>query len=316
MVLSGVSARQPEYRNRNFNRAVVRQRHLTTRHKQMTNTETIRRFSSFCLAAGMLLVGLLLSCGDDDSVGPGKPAKIIAINGIYYKADSLAEKPLVFAVADKDGHRFPNQMILLSVVDGDGTLSTDTIITDSSSTAGFTYDFTGSLGHAVIRLIAPNIDTIDVYIRRSVIIPGSSGQAQYVLLTDTYAEVRGFNDQPQSIDIDQSNWAVFANYEDSLGLVVLIADVNHNEDADDFEDVRGIAVNTVYNGTTLDSIPIRIGSPFADVRTIYGDPNEIVSGSDTTGPFLRIRYKSLDTEFIGNLDPDTTIIEIDLVEGL
>jgi len=231
--------------------------------------------------------------------------------------DAIPDTVLQFAVADKNNNYIPNQQIQLFPLEGDGELSHRSIITDSLGLAGFWYAFTGDSGHAVIRLVAEGIDSLDILLRANTLIPGPGGQGQYVLLTDTYAEVKGFNGPPQSIDTPfPNNWLVVVNYESSLGLAVLINDVSHNKDADDFEDVLAIAVNTVYDGTTLDSIPIRIGSPFADVRTVYGDPNEIVPDSDTTGPFLRICYENLETEFIGDLDPDTTIIEIDLVEGL
>ena len=282
----------------------------------------IRCIRIFPLIIGMLSLslGLPFGCGDDNGpVGPGDPAKIVAINGLYYKGvmgDTIPDTVLQFAVADKNDNYLPNQQIQLYLVEGDGHLPPKSITTDSSGTAGFPYVFNGSLGHAVIRLIAPDIDTLDILLRANTLILGSGGQAQYVLLTDTYAEVRGFNGPPQSIDIDTVKWKVFANYEDSLGVVVLIDDVNHNEDADEFEDVQGIGVDNVYNGTTLDSIPIGIGSPFADVRTMYSDPNKIELRTDDEGPYLWICYKNHKTVFIGGLDPDTTIIEIDLYDTL
>ncbi len=264
-----------------------------------------------------LLLSLFGACGK--SVGSGKTAKIVAINGLYYKAemgDAIPDTVLQFAVADKNNNYIPNQQIQLSPLEGDGELSHRSIMTDSSGLAGFWYAFNGDSGHAVIRLVAEGIDSLDILLRANTLILGLGGQAQYILLTDTYAEVKGFNGPPQSIDIHPDKWVVFANYEESLGLVVLIDDTSHNEDANDFEDVRGFAVNTVYDGTTLDSIPIGIGSPFADVRTLYGAPDTIKLDSDEEGPFLRLCYEHLYTEFIGDLDPDTTIIEVDLYDTL
>jgi hypothetical protein len=267
-----------------------------------------------------LILILFLGCGDDNGpVNSDDSNEIVAINGLYYKGemgDTIPDTILQFAVIDKDSNYLIDQQIQLEPIGGDGELSHRSIMTDSSGTAGFWYAFTGDSGHAVIRLVVEDVDSLDIFLRANTVILGPGGQAQYILLTDTYADVKGLNGPPQSIDIDTVKWAVFANYEDSLGVVVLIDDVNRNEDADEFENVQGIGVDNVYDGTTLDSIPIGIGSPFADVRTLYGAPDRIKFEIDEEGPFLRLCYEHLYTEFIGNLDPDTTIIEIDLYDTL
>ena len=91
-------------------------------------------------------------------------------------------------MADKNGNYLRNQQIRLTLPAGDGGLSADSITTDSVGTAVFDYQFTGYRGHAVVRLPVPNVDTIDVYISRSVLIPGPGGQGQYVLVDTTYAD--------------------------------------------------------------------------------------------------------------------------------
>ncbi|MFQ6009425.1 MAG: hypothetical protein ACE5K8_10805, partial [Candidatus Zixiibacteriota bacterium] len=273
------------------------------------------------LVVGALSMCFLTGCGDDDSTGPGKPTKIVAFNGLYYKADSLAQKPLVFAVADRNNNYLPNQSILLSVIDGDGILSPDTMITDSTGTASFTYTFTDTVGHAVIRLTAPDVDTIDVLIRRSTLIPGPRGQGQYVLFDDVYNDVLRFNSSPASVDVDPNYWIVYANYEATFGVVVVIDDADSSETAATSEQVLGVIVNTVYEGTTTDSIPIGIGSTLSDVRTVFGDPDTVrydppPPGAPPEDSAVYIRYLNKGLTFYGDFTKDTNIFEIHLSENV
>ncbi len=259
-------------------------------------------------------VCLLLACGDDDGPnGPTKPAEIIAINGLYYKADSLDQRPLEFAVADNKGNFLAHQQIELQILVGDGNLSHRSITTDSGKTATFSYEFTGSLGHAVVRLTVPGIDTLDVYIRRDMLIPGVSGQGQYVLFDDTYADVKNFNGLPASVDKYPNHTIIYVNYEEQLGVVVMLLDLDENKIAYDTSSVWGVIVNGTYGGTTDDSIGI--GSSFSSILGAYGPPDVLVYSPDDTAIVadyngLGLTFYCVDTLVAG----DTIVVEMHLVE--
>jgi hypothetical protein len=265
-----------------------------------------------------LSLGLPFGCGDDNGpVGPGDPAKIIAINGLYYKGvmgDTIPDTVLQFAVADKNNNYLPNQQIQLCRLEGDGDINPKSIITDSSGTAGFPYAFTGDSGYAVIRLVAEGIDSLDIFLRANTLIPGPHGQGQYVLFDDTYTDVKNFNGLPASVDVDPDYWVVYANYEGALGVVVVIEDANQDNSAADWEEVKGVIVNTVYQGTTTDTIPIGIGSLISDVRAIFGDP-DTVRYDPIPPPAVYIRYLSKGLTFYGDFTTDTNIVEIHLSES-
>jgi hypothetical protein len=198
---------------------------------------------------------------------------------------------------------------------GDGELSHRSITTDSSGTAGFWYAFTGDSGHAVIRLVAEGIDSLDIFLRANTLIPGPHGQGQYVLFDDTFADVKNFNGLPASVDVDPDYWVVYANYESALGVVVVIEDANQDNSAADWEEVKGVIVNSVYKGTTTDTIPIGIGSSISDMRAIFGDP-DTVRYDPIPPPAVYIRYLSKGLTFYGNFTTDTNIVEIHLSENI
>jgi len=281
----------------------------------------IRYVRTFPLIIGTLYLSLslFLGCGDNDGpVGPGNLAKIVAINGLYYKGvmgDTIPDTVLQFTVADKNNNYLPNQQIQLFLVEGDGHLNPKSITTDSSGIAGFPYAFTGDSGHAVIRLIAPDVDTLDILLRANTLIPGLHGQGQYVLFDDTYADVKNFNGDPASVDVDPDYWVVYANFESALGVVVVIEDANQDNSAADWEEVKGVIVNTVYLGTTTDTIPIGIGSSISDVRAIFPDP-DTVRYDPIPPPAVYIRYLSKGLTFYGDFTADTNIVEIHLSENI
>jgi len=187
--------------------------------------------------------------------------------------DTIPDKVLQFAVADKNDNYLPNQQIQLYLMEGDGHLNPKSVTTDSTGIASFPYGFTGDSGHAVIRLVVEGIDSLDIFLRANTLIPGPGGQAQCVLFDDTYADVKNFNGLPASVDVDPDYWVVYANYESALGVVVVIDDANKDESAADWEEVKGVIVNTVYSKKTAQGIGI--GSPIDSVRGVYGEPNRI-----------------------------------------
>ncbi|MEW5994560.1 MAG: hypothetical protein AB1744_09205 [Candidatus Zixiibacteriota bacterium] len=266
----------------------------------------------FRLLAGLFFLCLNIGCDGDDNGAepPGLPAKIVAINGLYYKADSLAQKPLTFAVADRNNNYLPDQQIQLIPLEGDGTLSHRSIVTDSTGTATFGYGFTGSLGHAIVRLIAPNVDTMDVSVRRNILIPGPGGQTQYVLFDDTYADVKKWNGLPASVDVFNGSEIIYVNYESVLGVVVMTYDLDTGGVIFDTSSIYGAIVNTVYGGKTAEGIGV--WSTIDTVRAVYGQPDSI--WYDPRPPAaIAIEYDSLGLTFYGRI-PDTVIFEIHLAE--
>jgi hypothetical protein len=270
----------------------------------------IRILTIFLLAASVFIgCG---GCNGDDNNGPkppGPPDHIVAINGLYYKADSLDQRPLEFAVADADGTYLPDEQILLNLLSGDGTLSDLSITTDSTGTASFDYEFTGTAGHAVIQLFVVDVDLIEVYIRRNTLIPGAGGQGQYVRFSDRYEDVVDWNGAGQ-VDVFANHWIIYVNYESSLGVVVMTYDLDLGGVIFDTSSVYGVIVNTVYAGKTPDGIGV--GSPYDSVLAAYGPPDSV--WLDTSPPpAIGIEYSGLDMVLYGNTT-DTTIIEMHLGE--
>lgn len=282
----------------------------------------LRNRAVFWFTAGMFSLSLVLGCGDDDNgpIGPGDPAKIVAINGVYYKGemgDTIPDTILKFAVADKNDNYLPDQQILLNPLAGDGELSHLSITTDSTGVAGFTYAFTGSRGHARIRLMVYNIDTVDILLRANTLIPGPSGQGQYVLFNDTYADVKNFNGTPASVDMYSNHSIIYVNYEASLGVVVMVYDLDTNAIIYDTSSVYGVIVNTVYEGTTNDAIPIGIGSSISDIRSVFGEPDTVRYDSASSGSpgDSAVYVRDLDKGLTFYCDfEDTTVFEIHLIE--
>ncbi len=280
----------------------------------------MRQYRILAFFAVFSIIVLLTSCGDDNPPnGPTQKTSIVAVNGLYYKGtmgDSTFNQPLEFTVTDDKGNHLPNQQILLSLVEGDGTLGSSSITTDSTGMATFSYTFSGSLGHAIVRLTVPDVDTVDVFLRADVLIPGEHGQGQYVLFDDDYSKVLTFNNTPVRIDtIVGDHPIIYVNYESSLGVVVMLYDQDLDKTVYDTSSVYGVIVNTKYNGHTLDSVPVGIGTPLQTIRANFGTPDTLYY--DPPRPEIIIRYDSLQTTFYGHWEAgygDTFIEEIHIYE--
>ncbi len=261
------------------------------------------------------LIALGTSC-DNGSNDSSKPDRILAVNGLYYKAvigSSDTDQPIMFKLTDKSNNVYANRWLKFSLMEGDGTLVADSVKTDSKGEATAVYSFDGSLGHVVIRAIYTGITPVDVTVRASTIIPGATGQGQYVLFADTYSDVKAFNGTPESVDPDPRFWLNYAVYESGLGVVVMVEDADSSSTISDGEGVVGVIVNTVYNGKTVDSIGI--GSTIADLRTAYGAP-DTVRPDPTPPPAIFIRYLALGMTCYGDFSADTTLFEIHVIEDI
>ena len=284
-----------------------------------------------CLAA---MVGVVVSlaivtgCDDNDKPnGPTVPAGLVAIHGLYYQGsmgDSVFNHPLELAVRDDGDNYLPGQQIQLSPIEGDGTLSARSAVTDSTGIARFSYLFSGSLGHAVIMATVGDKDTAYIELRANTLIPGDNGQGQYVLLDDSYADVLNFNGPP--VSIDHVGWIAVANYEATLGVVVLIYDPDEDGVIDGSSPVYGVIVvdsvypqppdgvnmSARYEGKTADSIGI--GSSYhRDILPVYGEADTIIYDNDPVLAAQVVAYDSLHLKFWCTV-PDTVVFQMDLFE--
>ena len=246
------------------------------------------------------------------------PVAIVSLNGLYFKGtmeDSVTHLPMQFAVINDGGEYLLNQQIQITLLEGDGYLGPKSIGTDTSGVAESQYTFNGSLAYATIRLWVADVDTLDVFLRAGAMVPGAHGQAQYILLDDTYEQVVGFNGQPDSIDTFIGHSIMYVNYESTLGVVVMLYDLDMNRQVYDTSSVYGVILNTVYEGTTFDNPPIGVGSPLADLRAVWGDPSRIYY--EGPRPAIVIGYDSLLATFYGHWETgytDTLIEEIHFFE--
>jgi hypothetical protein len=246
------------------------------------------------------------------------PTAVGAVNGLYYKGEmgsSTLSPAMEFAVVDGIGLPIPSQWLYFSTLEGDGALSQDSALSDAAGLAPVSYEFSGALGHAVVRATAPGADSsesIDVYVRANTLIPGIGGQGQYILFNDLYSVVKNFNGNPESVDEDPGYWLNYAVYEAALGVVFMVIDDNQNADADDDESVIGVIVNTVYDKTTPEGIGI--GATYPELVAAYGLPER--SGFNQYYPLDTILFYDTRGLIFWCNRSDTVVNEIHLVEPL
>ena len=268
-------------------------------------------------------------CNGDDPPKPPVPTGVAAVNGMFYRGNMGSDdmdQPLVFAVADNKGAYVPDQWIQFSLLTGDGLISADSLKTGSDGKVTLVYTFSGNLGHAEIRAIARNLDTAYVYLRANTLIPGDHGQGQYVLLDDTYGDVVDFNGPPVVLDTFPAAGIAVANYEATLGVVVVIYDTDENGIIEPTSPVYGVLVvdsvfpqppdsstkSARYEGATRDSI--KIGSSYwADINPVYGEYDSLKFADDPILPALVLYYGSVYLEFWCH-PSDTTVYQISIFE--
>jgi len=249
----------------------------------------------------------LIQCGgdDDDDNGGGDTRPIVeihmlenvtprppinsgsqavtAVNGSIYKGEmgsSTLDNPLEFIYTDSLAQPVNGAVITYILDQGDGTLSQSADTTDAAGQASVEYTFSGSLGHAVLRAVAPNGDSSRVYIRANTLVPGATGQGQYVLFTDTVGQVIEWNG-PADADIEDPNqFLQYLEYVNAADLVVLVSDANQNIQADINEPVVGVILTSGYDKTTAEGIGI--GSTYDEMVAAYGEPDSV--GFDGTPP--------------------------------
>lgn len=262
----------------------------------------------FLIATATMALGILGCDSADNGNGPTTVEGLAAVNGLYYKGEmgsSALTPELIFGVRDNDGNWLPGYQIQLHPIEGDGDLLSRSVTTDSTGLAAATYTFDGDLGHAEILATARDEkDSVTVYLRANTLIPGNSGQGQYVLFNDIFSTVVALNGSPASVDVYTNHETSYMNYEDSLGVVVMIDDPDDQDQYFDTSSVRGVIVNTRYRGTTAEGIGI--GSNMSDLRVAYGEPDTVRYSYED----ILVRYMSLGMDCFCNDNADTTVIEI------
>ncbi len=245
------------------------------------------------------------------------PFAVEAVHGWHYQGEmggGIVMPEFRFRVLDADAHTLRMPLVHFSIVEGDGSLAIDSARPDAGGVILNDYIFDGQLGYGLVRALVKDIDTTEVKVRASVIRLGADGQGQYIRFQDTYADVTALNGQPASHDVDQYVWRNYANYENALGVVVAITDVNQNEQIEENEPVDKVIVNTVFSPTTLEGIGI--GSTIHEARDMYGsaDYHFIDTVSPRSEAFV---YESLGAIFYALASPtdaDSAVIEIHLWE--
>jgi len=248
------------------------------------------------------------------------PFAVEAAFGGHFKGamgNGIQEPDFRFRIVDEAGLPLRKPWLHFSIIEGDGTLSADSVLPDAYGAIWNDYQFDGQLGHGVVRALVRDVDTLDVKVRASVLRLGAGGQGQYITFDDTYADVLALNGSPDLTEPDPYAWRNYALYENDLGVVVAITDVNQNELIEDNEPIDKVIVNTVFSHTTLEGIGI--GSTIHEVRAVY-DP--IYDSADshfpnTTPPATEaFVYESLGAIFwaLASAGADSAIVEIHLWE--
>jgi len=267
----------------------------------------------------MIVMIFIAGCNGENGNGPDNPAnKVIAINGIYYKGtmgSNVLDKKLQFVVTDSEGKYIPDKQIQLYQFDGDGSIPKSTI-TDSTGIAEFTYGFSGTESVARLLLRADDSLDLEIHIRADALIPGAGGQGSYALFTDRYSDVKNFLGQPVNVDIIPGDHEImYATYESTLGVVVMLYDRDLDKTVYDTSSVYGVIVNSIYDVTTQSSPPIGIGSTLDEIRSAYGAPDTIYF--EMPRPEIIVRYSSLPAVFYCHWTfgmPDTLLEEIHFIE--
>lgn len=269
------------------------------------------------LAAVLLLFSFLFSsCGDDDN--PTKPVVTQGLNtvgGFYYKAVMGATNNITFTLGAADKSPISGSWVQFSIILGDGTFVIDSVKTDVNGKAVCQYNFDGVLGHAEIQALVRNIDTTTVTVRANTLIPGATGQGQFILMEDRYSDIKNFNGTPIQVDPDPYSWGLYAVYESTLGVVFIMEDINRDSTLTDTSNVLGIIVNTVYTGKTKDSLCI--GSTLAEVFSVYSD--SVVAFDPSPPAAYSYKYPLEGITFWVGIDGaiiDREVFEIHLIENI
>lgn len=270
------------------------------------------RFSNMYILTILLLVFsvVLSSCGDDDPVGPQVPAGFNATATFYrgvMGSDATVGPEIAFTYGSADKSAIAGSWIVFSLLEGDGSLAFDSIQTDANGKAVCRYTFNGALGHAEIQAMIRNVDTLTVEVRANTLIPGTGGQAQYIVFGDKVSDLIKWNGQPDTVDVPTTVWLVIAVYEDSKGLVFVYNDLDSNEVLSENDSLIQMIVSTIYEGKTKDSIGI--GSSVAAFTAVYGGTSPVYDSDPPPAWYYNYDAYGID---IWTDSAQTEIIQIDI----
>jgi len=255
---------------------------------------------------------------DTMTVAVDVPVNFSVLNGLFYRGmmNSSVQDPLMqFQAFDLYGQSSQNVWIKAEIVEGDGTLSADSVQPGSNDTASFSYNFDGNLGHAVVRTWVDDLDTTDLFIRAKTIIPGDLFQGQYMLYRDTYATVRALNGDPNVID-SVGGGILALVYEDTLvpannkGVVYLVGEVGTvNGQVSLMDTVYYMMITYPIGGTTADGLTV--GSTYPEMVASLGTPQSSYASGDFPADTI-LYYDSLGLLFWCNRS-DTVVNQVDLL---
>jgi hypothetical protein len=245
-----------------------------------------------------------------------QPTMLVVDSGLYYHGSmgsSTLSPGLVIRAEDGSGFRYADRWIRLSDIEGDGLLSADSLKTDAEGAIYPGYTFNGDFGSALLRTMIKSVDTVDLILRASTLIWGTKAQGQYVKVGDTYATVKGLNGTPASVDVDPNEWFTYANYESAKGVVLRIIDVDQDSEADDWEMVDLVIVNTVYTGTFANGIGIGSTMDTGAVDTVFGAPDTVFLDPSPPAAWVYI-YKNRGVTFFADEGTPKRVFEIHLID--
>ncbi len=218
-----------------------------------------------------------------------RPDEIVPLDGIYSKGGVTNIMQDSFAVEDVNNVRIGNAEILLTRIEGDGTFAGtkfDTVITSPTTGIGImAYNFNGQLGHATMRLTIPEVDTLDVYLRKSMLVPGSQGQ--YILFDEIYADVQNWIGAASASAGDGllGTQYVYGSFPVTApGVTVIFSDPGNTNTLTNASGVYGVSVMSPYTGSTRQGI--KIGSTYTQLTTAYLSPSNLTTVGDT----LQVTY--------------------------
>lgn len=241
-------------------------------------------------------------------------AVLQVLNGLYYKGEmnsDILSPLLALQVLDAESEPIQDTFIHVDIVEGDGTLSADSVQPGADDTAFVTYNFNGLLGHAVLKVAVPGVDSAEVYLRARTIIPGDLFQGQYILYQDTFGLIQAFNGAPaEVVNPEPGSGYLVLDYETAKGVVFLVGEVGAiNGQVSTMDTVFMILITSPVGGTTSEGITV--GSTYPELYAAYGAPQ--TSGSYPSYPGDTILYyDSLGLKFWCN-KADTVVNQIDLI---
>ena len=191
------------------------------------------RYRLFSILLLIALIPLVLSaCKDNPPPPEPEPSGISAVNGDIYKAvmgTAQTDNPVEFIVRNDNGNPIQGTWVYFTRLIGDGSFVADSLMTDASGKVTCQYTFDGNLGNATISAIVRNVDTIMVELRANTLIPGTTGQGQYILMQDEYSDVIEWLGTPERVDSINGYYLFVAVYEAAHGVAVLIEDSDQSE---------------------------------------------------------------------------------------